>query len=129
MLICLYEATKGVIFLSDLGNKKIMAENIIANMEKLGIDRAELAKSIDVPYPTVSDWINAKTYPRIDKIEKMAKLFYISKSDLIEKKIPIAIISDGLSDEEINLILKYRELTNGRKKFLSEQIQALLKLQ
>ena len=35
------------------------------------------------------DWVNAKTYPRIDKIELMANFFGIDKSDLIEDKEPI----------------------------------------
>ena len=34
--------------------------------------------------PTFSDWVNAKTYPRIDKIELMANYFGISKADLVE---------------------------------------------
>jgi transcriptional regulator with XRE-family HTH domain len=35
--------------------------------------------------PTFSDWVNAKTYPRIDKIELMANYFGISKADLVEE--------------------------------------------
>ena len=36
--------------------------------------------------PTFSDWINAKTYPRIDKIELLANYFGVLKSDLVEDK-------------------------------------------
>lgn len=35
---------------------------------------------------TVSDWMHARTYPRIDKIEMMANYFGIEKSDLVEQK-------------------------------------------
>ena len=35
---------------------------------------------------TVSDWMHARTYPRIDKIEMMANYFVIEKSDLVEQK-------------------------------------------
>ena len=36
--------------------------------------------------PTVNEWIKAKKYPRIDKIEILADYFGILKSDLIEDK-------------------------------------------
>lgn len=36
-------------------------------------------------YTTVLDWVNAKTYPRIDKIELMSRYFGVDKSDLVEK--------------------------------------------
>lgn len=70
--------------MSCLGNKAVMARNIKHFMEICGKERGQLAQDLEVPYSTVSDWINAKKYPRIDKIEAMAKYFGIQKSDLIE---------------------------------------------
>lgn len=69
-----------------LGNKKIMGENTQYYMDKMGIERKDFAKAIGVPYSSLTDWINGKTYPRIDKIEKMANFFGISKSDLVEER-------------------------------------------
>ena len=69
-----------------LGNKEIMAENIQYFMEKKGIDRTKLSKDLGIAYSTLSDWINAVKYPRIDKIEIMANYFGISKADLVEKR-------------------------------------------
>ena len=54
------------------GNKRIMGDNIQRYLSLNGLDRRELAKKIDVSYTSVTEWINAKSYPRIDKIEKMA---------------------------------------------------------
>lgn len=68
-----------------IGNKKIMGDNIQYYMDKHGIERHELAKALDVPYSSLTDWINGKSYPRIDKIEKLANYFKISKSDLVEE--------------------------------------------
>lgn len=70
--------------MSDLGNKKIMAENIKKLMDSRGIDRKKLSDDLDISYTTVSDWINGKTYPRIDKIETMAEYFNVTKSQLVE---------------------------------------------
>ena len=72
---------------------------------------------------TFSDWVNAKTYPRIDKIEKMAQYFGIEKSDLIEKRkrtastttsILIPVLGRIVAGEPIDAItdiIDYEEIT------------------
>ncbi|WP_153059380.1 helix-turn-helix domain-containing protein, partial [Streptococcus suis] len=72
-----------------LGNKEVMSKNLKFYMDKKGVDRNQLCADLDLKYMTVSDWINAKTYPRIDKIELLANYFGINKSDLIEEKSTI----------------------------------------
>ncbi len=72
--------------MSGLGNKEIMAENIKFFMEKKNKDRVTLCKDLKIPYTTFADWINAVTYPRIDKIEMLANYFGVEKSDLVEKR-------------------------------------------
>lgn len=72
--------------MSGLGNKEIMARNIKRLMELKGKDRNEICKDLGFKYTTFTDWINAKTYPRIDKIELMADYFGVLKSDLVEEK-------------------------------------------
>ena len=68
-----------------LGNKEIMAKNIKRLMELRGKDRNDVCKDLGFKYTTFTDWINAKTYPRIDKIEMMANYFGVSKADLVEE--------------------------------------------
>lgn len=72
--------------MSDLGNKEVFAENLKYYIEQSGKDRKELAEEWGFPYSTVTEWINAKKYPRIDRIEIMANYFHILKSDLVERK-------------------------------------------
>ncbi|HHJ8717794.1 TPA: helix-turn-helix transcriptional regulator [Streptococcus pyogenes] len=67
-----------------LGNKKIMASNIRRHLDKKNINPKEFLKVMGFKYSTVLDWVNAKTYPRIDKIELMANYFGVEKSDLVE---------------------------------------------
>lgn len=71
--------------MSNLGNKAIMAKNIRHYMNKVGINQTEICNTLGIKMPTFSDWVNAKTYPRIDKIELMANYFGISKADLVEE--------------------------------------------
>ena len=56
-------------------------------MQESGKSQKEMAEVVGVSAPTFNEWINAKKYPRIDKIQIMADYFGIKKSDLIEEKI------------------------------------------
>lgn len=69
-----------------LGNKQVMAKNISRLMKENNINRKKLSNDLKVKYTTLSDWINAKTYPRIDKIELLADYFNVTKADLVEDK-------------------------------------------
>jgi len=53
---------------SSLGNKEVMAKNIRRHLNKLGLNVKDFASEMDFKYSTVLDWVNAKTYPRIDKL-------------------------------------------------------------
>lgn len=108
---------------SNLGNKEIMAKNISRLMNLNNVDRNKLSKELDVKYTTLSDWINGKTYPRIDKIELLANYFGVSKAELVEdtptnvlpvtgfQRIPvIGKIACGDPITAIENITEYREV-------------------
>ena len=67
-------------------SKEVFAENLKRYMDAKGITQKELAEIVGVTATSVNEWIKAKKYPRIDKIEIMANYFHILKSDLIEDK-------------------------------------------
>ena len=71
---------------NNFGNADIMAKNIQYYMDLNNLSRKDLCKYINVPYTTLCTWLSAKAYPRIDKIEKMAMIFGVSKADLVEEK-------------------------------------------
>lgn len=71
--------------MSDLGNKEIMSRNLKRQMLLYNKTRQDLCNDLGFKYTTVSDWINGKVYPRIDKIEMLARYFGVSKSDLVER--------------------------------------------
>jgi repressor LexA len=72
--------------MSNLGNKEVMAKNLKYYLEKSGKTQKEMCEILGVSTSTFNDWMKAKKYPRIDKIEIMANYFGILKSDLIEEK-------------------------------------------
>lgn len=96
----------------DLGNKKIMSDNIKRHLSKKRLNVKEFSEIMEFKYTTVLDWVNAKTYPRIDKIELMARYFGIDKSDLVEE----------YNNEEIKI--NFSDLDVGKQ----EQLLKLSKL-
>lgn len=65
-------------------NKKVMARNILKYLNEQNLTAADLCKDLGIKSNTFSDWVNAKSYPRIDKIEMMANYFGVSKAALVE---------------------------------------------
>lgn len=111
--------------MSNLGNKQTMAKNIRYYMNKHSVSQTELCNTLGLKMPTFSDWVNAKTYPRIDKIELMANYFGISKSDLVEERtaatankrgITINVlgrVAAGIPIEAIENIIDTEEITEA----------------
>lgn len=73
--------------MSSIGNKAIFSKNLKYYIEQSGKDRRQLADIWGFPYSTVTEWINGRKYPRIDRIEVVANYFGIQMSDLIEEKL------------------------------------------
>ena len=71
--------------MSNLGNKEIMAINIKRLMKKKGVNASTVCADLGFPIASFSDWCNAKSYPRIDRIEKMANYFGVKKAELVEE--------------------------------------------
>lgn len=108
--------------LSNLGNKEIMAANIKYYLYINGLSQSDLCRTLGIKINTFSDWVNAKTYPRIDKIELMANYFGIEKSDLVEEK---AKIKDKIIEESLNIL---KELSPEAKEIALEQLRSLSRL-
>ena len=92
--------------MSNLGNKEVFAKNLAYYVERSGKDQKVIAEDIGVAPSTFNEWMKAKKYPRIDKIEILANYFGILKSDLIEE-----VHEDGNSPAE-------PQLTEGEKVLL-----------
>jgi transcriptional regulator with XRE-family HTH domain len=98
--------------MSNLGNKKTMAKNIRRLMNENNMNSKDVYTAIGVPQATFSNWINAETYPRIDKIEKMAKLFNVSKAELVEENY---ISLNGLTLEQMKQVKVFIKFLKGEK--------------
>lgn len=99
-------------------SKEVFANNLKRYMDEKNITQKELAKIIGVSTTSLNEWVNAKKYPRIDKIEMLADYFGILKSDLIEDNPPDYVIGDDwiveyrkkMSDKTWRRLKRYAEM-------------------
>lgn len=98
--------------IGNLGNKETMSKNLKRYLNSRGLNPHQFAKIMDFKYTTVMNWLSANSYPRIDKIELMARYFGIDKSDLVEE----------YNNEEIKI--NFSDLDVGKQ----EQLLKLSKL-
>ena len=112
-----------------MDNKEIFSINLKRLMEQKGVSRQDLSKVLGVSYFTISDWVNGKKYPRMDKVEMLADYFGVLKSDLIEEKgidkdsPDVQVLTEG---EELLLEL-FRQIPDDAQKMYLEVLRASLK--
>lgn len=107
---------------NNLGNKQIFAKNLQYYMDMRNVTRNDLCEALGVKYTTLTDWVNAKTYPRIDKIELMARYFGINKADLVEERT-------AKEQAIANLLSNIAKLTPENREKLADYLALLLQSQ
>lgn len=65
--------------------KQIFSGNLKYFMGLAGETKASLAAVMDYSYSTVSDWVDGKKYPRMDKVQALADHYGVLKSALTEQ--------------------------------------------
>lgn len=66
--------------------REIFSKNLNFYIERSGKNQTDIARELDIPKMTMSNWVKAKTYPRPDKIQLLADYFNISRYHLTEEK-------------------------------------------
>lgn len=67
--------------------RKIFANNLKRYMEQHKVTQDDIVKKLGYSSSTVSDWCNAKKYPRVAKMQELADIFHVSLSDLRDPPI------------------------------------------
>ncbi len=70
-----------------MGNnsKDILAKNLMRLMETYNMTREELSQKIDVPYSTISNWLQGISYPRAQMLDKLSAYFDVATSELVDR--------------------------------------------
>lgn len=66
--------------------RKIFIKNLNKYLDSFQMNQADLANRLSVNKSVVSSWLSGSRYPRMNTMEKIANIFNIEKSDLIENK-------------------------------------------
>lgn len=115
-----------------MDNKDVFAKNLKYYMKECCKTRQDISQALNISYYTVSDWVNGKKYPRMDKVELLANYFGILKSDLIEeisiedKNSPTV---PGLTDGEKLMLELFRQIPENKQEVVLEMIRLALKTQ
>lgn len=112
-----------------MDNKEIFSINLKRLMEQKGVSRQDLSNVLGVSYFTISDWVNGKKYPRMDKVERLADYFHVLKSDLIEEKGTNEILPQvqQLTEGEKLLLDLFRQIPEDAQTMYLEVLRAALK--
>ena len=90
-----------------------------------GMSQDDLAKAVGVSNRTVSTWERDARMPRMGPIEKMVKLFNVSKPYLMlgqkDEKSPTAVTSEA-SEEFIKLAKKIQSLPSDKQTIILQLI-------
>lgn len=103
------------------------AQNLKNIMQKQNKTQSDLVKDLSFRQATVSDWLNGKKYPRMDKVEKLANYLGVSINELLMQSVsepPVPVIQ--LTNQEKSLIKKYRQLNADGKLVIDNQIDFML---
>lgn len=100
--------------------KRLFSINLKRIMLENGKTQSDIVKDLNFRQATVSDWLNGKKYPRMDKIKMLAQYFRISIDELISVSKQEKM---SLSSSELALIKKYRMLTSSDKQEILNNIE------
>lgn len=104
-------------------NRETLASNIKKYMKLNDKTQIDLSNDLSVSPSSVSDWLNGKKYPRIDRLQQLADYFNVYKSDLTELKetniyeskgirIPVlGVVPCGIPIEAVENVLDYEEIS------------------
>lgn len=85
-------------------NKTIFAQNLVRLMEQRNVNATEVCQALKIKHNTFSSWVNAKTFPRIDKIELLSNYFGVPMSALVEENHVV----EDLTPRELQFLQAYR---------------------
>lgn len=104
--------------------------NYVRIRDEKGIRDADVSKATNIPASTFTDWKNGKSYPKLDKIFKIAQYLEIPMETLIteqeEKNIRPVDITAGMITlskfSEVYVLLgreKYKEIEEAKKNLIN----------
>ena len=99
----------------------LAGKNIQRLRKAAGMKQTDLAKLLHVSNKTISSWESGRTEPDMATTQKLCNIFKCKKTDIMgeDEFEPEQLY---FSEEEIALIMAYRELTDDQKTFVANSL-------
>ena len=68
--------------MSDIEARKAFPKILARYMQEHGMNQSDVARRLNVSKQIVSDWLYGKKFPRVDKMQELARLFGVQMSDM-----------------------------------------------
>ena len=81
--------------------------------EKMGVTQSQLAKKLNLTRASVNNWELGLSTPSTPFIVELAKLFHVTTDYLLGMNDSITIQTDGLTEQEIGLLLNMVDTFNN----------------
>ena len=108
---------------TDLGNQEIFVRNLRRYLKLSGKTQKEVAAAINISTGSFCDWMNCRTYPRMDKLQALADYFGIKKSDLVEDK---NTEENAVSEEDQEVLDLFHKVPKEKREFILSMIRAAI---
>lgn len=96
--------------------RKVFNTNLLKLMERRGMSQSQLAENMGKSVSTIHEWYAGRRYPRVDCMQQLADVFGVRMSELTGENqelpqldVTFRNIPIQMTDEEISLVLAYRE--------------------
>lgn len=82
--------------------KSTIAFNLNYLMQQNGKSRKQICDDLDIKYTTFTDWVNGKTYPRLESLEILGFYFNVGITEFF-----VEPDSRNVSDKQNNRLIQY----------------------
>ncbi|KAA3379433.1 helix-turn-helix domain-containing protein [Phascolarctobacterium faecium] len=104
-----------------------MRKKFKTNLKKImalkGKNQSDIVKALNFKQSTVSDWLNGKKYPRMDKVQMLANYLNVDIIELVDNQSNDSIT---FTNTEKALIKNYRQLNEQNQQAVTTMINSLL---
>ena len=114
--------------------RQTFSRNLKMYLDKNEKQPVDLVNDLNIPFSTVSNWINGQKMPRMGKVELLAQYLHVEKTDLLEDKTVTQIIPrvkydslieiiDALSKDNQDKVMRYAQMLLDTQS-IEESVQA-----
>jgi len=96
--------------MSEQDYRQIIADNLQFFLDLNNVKPVDLARKLNVSESTVSRWLSAKTSPYMDKVDEMAAIFMVRRSDIITPREEDQYYIDAGTRSKADMLLRNPKL-------------------